>query len=240
MTHRVEDSPFAIHNRKEIVFHLEDIANNRTLINLETSEGVSLVTSLLGVSSEANYVYVDISPDERINERIVDSKHISFATQTGIKVCWYSSHLHLVTLADGDAFSMLVPAVIERIQRREYFRLSTPQGSKALVCKIPTKNSIFEATIVDMSAGGIGLSVRGVPDECITQGAILEGCSVEFPIVGVVKMDLRVCGMWKSTMTKSGEQMHQIGMQFVNLSRSAENVIQRYMMQLQSERISLA
>jgi c-di-GMP-binding flagellar brake protein YcgR len=165
MTHHIEDSPFALHNRKEIVFVLEELAKHRVPINLDTAEGGGLVTSVLGVSSEGNHVYADISADEQLNEKITNSRHVSFVTQTGVKVNWYSTHLHIVELQDGEAFSMLVPSVIERVQRREYFRLSTPQGNTALICRIPTVDGVMEVNIVDISVGGVGISIRGEPPE---------------------------------------------------------------------------
>lgn len=237
MTHNVEDSRFAIHNHKEIVFILDDLAKNRVAINLETAEEVRLVTSVLGVSADGNHVYMDISSDPKINEKITGSKHISFVTQTGVKVRWHSTHLHLVALTDGDAFSMHVPSVVERIQRREFFRLNTPQGSNALTCKIPIEDDVIEATIVDMSVGGIGISYRGVPPEIFSTGVLLEGCSIELPSVGRVPMNLRVRGVWKTIKTKSGEQLHHIGLEFEGLSRGAANVIQRYMIQLEAEQM---
>lgn len=236
----IEDSEFAIHNRKEIIFVLDDLAKHRVMINLDTREGASLVTTVLGVNAEANQLYVDLSGDESINQQILDSKHVFFVTQTGVKVRWHSSHLRMIELTDGWAFSMLVPAVIERIQRREYFRLNTPQGSKALICKIPAGEDVVEAVVVDMSVGGVGLMVRGVLHEMFSQGAILNGCSIEFPVIGVVPVNLRVCGIWVEARTRSGEQMHRIGMQFVDLSRGAGNFIQRYMIQLEAEKISLS
>lgn len=239
MTRHPEDSKFALHNRKEIVFILEDLAKHRAAINLDTSEGVGLVTSVLGVSSEGNHVYMDISPDDMINEKIMHSKHVSFVTQAGVKVRWHATHLSLVELQDGNAFSMLVPSVIERIQRREYFRLNTPQGSKALICKIPNGTDVIEAIIVDMSLGGVGISIRGAVHEIFTQGALLEGCSIELPVIGAVSMSLRVRGMWRSVQTKSGEQLHRLGLEFEDLSRGVSNIIQRYMIQLEAERISL-
>ena len=239
MTHRVEDSPYALHNRKEIVFVLEELAKHRVAIILDTAEGVGLVTAVLGVSSEGNHVYMDISSDEQLNERITNSKHISFVTQTGVKVSWHSSHLHLVELQDGDAFSMLVPSVIERIQRREYFRLNTPQGNNALLCKIPAATGIMEATIVDISVGGIGISIRGEPHEMFSRGALLEGCSVTLPAIGEVPTNLRVRGIWTSIQTKSGEKVCRIGLEFEGLSRGAANVIQRLIIQLEAEKISL-
>lgn len=240
MTHNVEDSKFALHNRKEIVFILEEIAKHRTAINLETREGAMLVTAVLGVSAEGNHVYMDVSSDPVINEKIVASKHVSFSTQTGVKVRWHASHLHLVELTDGgDAFSMLVPAVVERIQRREFFRLNTPQGSNALICKIPAADEIVSVVIVDMSVGGIGCSLKGTPPEEFSPGALLEGCSIELPEVGRIPMNLRVRGIWKTIKTKSGEQMHHIGLQFEDLSRGAANVIQRYLIHLEAEQRKL-
>jgi len=239
MTHHEEDSPFALHNRLEIVFVLEDLAKHRVAINLDTAEGVGLVTSVLGVSSEGNHVYIDISADSQINEKITNSGHISFVTQTGVKVRWHSSHLHLVELQDGDAFSMPVPVVIERVQRREYFRLNTPQGSNALICKIAVAAGFMETTIVDISVGGIGISVRGELPEMFSQGALLEGCSISLPVIGAVPTNLLVRGIWTSIKTKSGEQMSRIGLEFVGLSRGAANVIQRHIIQLEAEQISL-
>ncbi|MFH0934007.1 MAG: flagellar regulator YcgR PilZN domain-containing protein [Pseudomonadota bacterium] len=239
--HHIDDSEFAVHNRKEIIFILEDLARYGVMVNLAAHDDAHLVTTVLGVNPEANQVYIDVCGDDRLTQKIVDSDYISFVTQTGVKVRWHSTHLRLIPMMDGgDAFVMLIPSVIERVQRRQYFRLATPQGSKALVCKIPAGEEVIEANIHDMSVGGIGVSIRGVPHEIFSQGAILEGCSIEFPQVGVVPMSLRVCGMWASTTTRSGEQVHRIGLEFVDLSRGAGNVMQRYMIQLEAEKISLA
>jgi c-di-GMP-binding flagellar brake protein YcgR len=241
MTHLQSDnSEFSIHNRKEIVHILEDLVKHRIALNLSADEGTHLVTALLGVNADANQVYLDNSSDEHLNQQITASQYISFSTQTGVKVRWHSTHLRQIAMMDGgDAFVMQIPAAIERIQRREYFRLNTPQGSRALICKIPAGDEILEVNIIDMSVGGLGISLRGERNEIFSQGAILEGCSVHFPVVGIVPVKLRVCGMWGSNATKSGEQIHRIGLEFVELGRGAGNVIQRYLIQLEAEKISL-
>jgi c-di-GMP-binding flagellar brake protein YcgR len=237
MAHHVGNSEFAIHNRKEIVSILDNLVKSRTAINLNTQDGVGFPTSLLKISSEGNYVYLDISPDDRTNEKIRHSKHVTFSTQTGINVRWHSTHLHRVSLPDGDAFSMALPAVVERIQRREYFRLSTPQGSRALICKIPVDADTIDATIVDMSAGGVGVSIKGTRPASFSEGAQLSGCSIEFPGLGIVPIGLRICKVWGAIKTKSGEEVHRIGMEFLNLSRGASNVVQRHMFELEKEQI---
>lgn len=238
MIQHVDNPEFAIRNRKEIVFVLEDLLKERAAINLVTSEGVSLQTSVLKVSAEGNYVYLDIGPDNRLNDKIIHDKRVSFSTQSGVTVRWHSTHLHRVSLPDGDAFSMTLPAVVERIQRREYFRLNTPQGSNALTCKIPAVGGIIEATVANMSAEGLCVSVKGELPVSFSQGAQLQGCSIEFPVIGVVSMALRLCGVWSSIQTRSGEEVHRVGMAFVDLSRGANNVVQRYMIELEKDQLN--
>ncbi len=238
--HSKNDSPFAIYNPKEIVHILNELAKHRIVINLDAGAGIGLVTTVLYVSGDRKYVCIDVSKHDEINQKIIDSKHVSFTTQTDIKVRWQAGDLQLVSMADGLAFSMRVPEVIERVQRREFFRLYTPQGSKALICHIQTGDEVLEVTLVDMSIGGVGITYRGVQNEVFVQGAVLEGCSIDFPEIGRVPVSLRVCGIWSLTQTKSGGLVHRIGLQFVDLSRGAGNVVQRYMIQLEAEKISLA
>ena len=236
-----DESDFTISNRKEIIFVIEDLAKHQASINLATAEGVNLLTNVLEVSSEGNYVYLDISQDDVINEQVVRSKRITFSLLYGVRVRWHSAHVSLVSLPDGEAFAIEVPEVIERIQRREYFRLSVPQGGKGLICKLPlSETEMLVVPVVDMSVGGIGILIKGEPPLMFSQGADIPGCSVEFPAVGVVPFTLKVRGMRTSSTAKSGEPIHHIGMEFVNLSRGAGNVVQRHMIHLESERLSLA
>lgn len=241
MTQPIEKSEFAIHNRMEIVFTLSDLAKGRSGINLDAHDGVSLLTTILKVDSDKNLIWVDTSPDDRINDKIIASKKVRFHTNTGVKVRWESSGLHLLPQPDGDVFSFAVPSVIERVQRRQYFRLNTPQGSRALICRIPLDEDgeeFIEATIMDMSAGGICIVVKGALPEIFSQGAELEKCSFELPEIGRIPFGLKVCRAWH-VKSHSGEETHRIGMEFMNLSRGAENVIQRYMIELEKDQLSV-
>jgi len=241
MTQKVEDSDFAINNRKEIIFILEDLAKHRPALSLDARNGASLLTAVLGVDTDDDCVYLDVSGDKRTNQKVVDSNNLLFSTQTGVRVRWNVDSIELVALTDGEAFSIEIPSVIERIQRREYFRLSTPQGSRALICKIPLdENETIELLVTDMSVGGVGLSLKGTVPPELSQGAVFSGCSIEFPVVGVVPLNLKICAIFASRVTKSGEEIRHIGVEFDNLSRGAGNVVQRFMIQLESERISLS
>ena len=240
MLHHIDDSKYSVHNRKEIVAILDGLKKSHAAIKLSTSHGEEFITSVLEISSEKNHVYLDISADERVNSKVVDSKHVTFATQAGISVKWHSTHVSRVKLPDGVALSILVPAVVQRIQRREYFRLTLPQGNNGLTCKISLPEEVLEVPIKDMSAGGIGIALKEPLHPAFSQGAILERCSIVFPDIGVVNFKLRVCGSRVFQKTKSGDDMYHVGMEFTDLSRGANNVVQRYMIQLEGEKLSLA
>lgn len=238
MMHPIDKSEFAIHNRMEIAFTLNDLWKSRVAINLDAHNGASLLTTILTVSSENNHVLIDCSRDEVINNQIVNSERVHLYTGTGVRVRWHSTNVRLVSRPDGDVFSMPIPHVIERVQRRQYFRLNTPQGRNALVCKIPAGAEAFmEATIVDMSAGGICILVKGTLPESFSQGAELAGCSFELPEIGRIPLGLKVCRAWQ-VAKNGGEEMHRVGMEFVNLSRGASNVVQRYMIELEKNQLA--
>lgn len=237
MTHDIEKSDFAIHNRKEIVSVLEGMIRERMALNIVTPDGASFLSSVLEINREDDLIYLDISPDDRINNKVSASKLAILYTNGGVEIRWHASHLQIVELPDGNAFFMTIPKVIERIQRREYFRLNTPQGSKTLFCKIIYGSEIYNAPITDMSVGGIGLTVKGEPPAFISQGAILEKCTVDFPGNEPMPLTLKVFGLWPSSKNKLGEQMYHVGLAFVNLTGKASNVVQRFMVQLELERI---
>lgn len=237
MTHSEDNSPFASHNRKEIAFILAGLAKHFTPIKLETLDGTRLQTVVLDVSAEDNYVYLDAGPDSRINDKIIRSKGVNFSSQTSIEVRWNTTHLRLMSLPDGDVFSMAFPAFVERIQRREYFRLSTPKGGNALICRIPVAADVVEGVLLDMSAGGIGVSIKGALPESLSQGAQLQGCSIKFPASGVVPVEMKICRVM-AVVTNNGEETHHVGIELVNLSRGASNVVQRQMIELEKEQLS--
>ena len=197
------------------------------------------MSAVIALSADNNYVYFDISSDDVINDRITESTTVKFVTNSGVKIRWRSSKLSFVELDDGNAFEMPVPVVIERIQRREFFRLNTSQVQKALFCTISNSAESVEATIADMSIGGIGVLHRGKPPVFLSKGMNFEKCSINFPEVGKVQLTLKVCSIFPAAKAKNGDPMYHIGLGFVKTSPVVNSLIQRHMAQLQREQIML-
>lgn len=232
----IENSDFAVRGRKEIISILDGMRRDRMILSIDTQDGTSIISTVLEVDAENELVYLDASADDNINNLISNCPFALLHTEGGVEISWHGAHLKTVTLTDGIAFFMPIPRVIERIQRREYFRLSTPKGSDALLCKIYS----FNAVISDMSVGGVGLSIEGVPPANIYEGAVLEKCSVNFPSFGFLPLTLKVFSLRPSSKTESGEQMYHIGLAFVNLSGPASYVVQRFLSDLEIARLNRA
>ena len=237
MSQHIDNPEYSIRHRKEIISALEHLKKSREAIKLSTSCGEKFITTVLEVNSEKNHVYLDVCPDETMNSRIANDKHLTFTTQTGVLVKWQSTHISKVELPDGTAFSIPVPAVIQRIQRREHFRLTLPQGSRGMICKIPVAEEILEVPVRDMSAGGIGVVLKDPLHPAFSQGTILEGCSIKFPDVGVVSFKLEIRSIRAFQRSTEGGSTYHVGMEFVDLMRGASNVVQRYLIQLEGEKI---
>ena len=238
MLHNMDGAEYSVQNRKEIVSILEGLKRERVAIRLNTSHGDGFITSVLAINSGGNLVYLDVSPDAGLNSKIQNSRHTTFATHAGITVKWHATHVSLVKLPDGDALSTSVPAVVQRIQRREYFRVSLPQGSNGMTCKIVVWGEVLEASIKDMSAGGVGLLFQGPLPVLFSQGEILQECSIEFPGVGVVRFKLKICGIRVSGKATAGDDTYHVGMEFIELGRAASNVVQRYIIELESRQLA--
>lgn len=235
MSHHADDSKYSIHYRKEIIAILESLRKERATISLATSNAGEITTSILEVSNQGNHVYLDVTADNKLNSRIADSKHTTFTTRSGVKIKWHSTHISLIRLPDGAAFSILVPAIVQRIQRREHFRVPIPQVKNGLTCKISLLKETLEAPIRDISATGICIAVKSPLHPVFSEGAVLERCQIEFPVVGVVHFKLKI-----REIRPSNDSLCYISAEFTGLSSGANNVIQRCLLQLEAEYRNIA
>lgn len=229
----LDDAEHSVCHRTEIIHILKSLKKDRVAIKLSTLHGEEFVTSVLDVNHEKDHVYLDLS--EKAYSRIIDSTQVTFTYEADVWLKWHSTPAMKEAWLGGNAFAIPVPAVVQRIKRRECFRLPLPQGSQGLICRIPVLREMLEVPVKDISVGGIGLVLKGFLHPGFAPGDILDGCSIEFPAAGMVHFKLKVCGIQVS-QNASGEDTYHVGTEFMGLSRGVDNVVQRYMMQMEVER----
>lgn len=230
-------SSFAIQNTKQIISHLSLMVKNKCLLSARFgTNNESYITALLGIDEKSNTLILDYGPKEDLNQHILNAGKISFdADYTGIKVSFVGTGLKKITHKGEPAFSMPIPKSLFWMQRREYFRVKSPL-SKSSYCQLLMEgNKPVNLKLYDISLTGFAMlnvskevSELMIPGETITQGKLVLADAGE----GLVSFE--VCAKYIINPDKL-QKIQKIGCRFVKLTRPVEEVIQRYMQQIQRE-----
>ncbi len=240
-----DDERCTVHNRKEICQILSDLEKNKAVINLSFNQGRDQCLSrVIAVDGDRDAVYLDVGIDEGFNRRLINSNHVIFSKNEGIRISWASPSVSEVQLTDGAALKITVPKSLIRLQRREFFRLNTPVVNpvKCLISYSnpgnPDEDALLELTLVDISLGGVGAVVIGSLHPALTEGACFPACQMSLP-VGDVAPSLCVRNI-KRIELRSGEVKHRIGLQFIEQSAIDQRKIHQYVFNLEREALVIA
>ncbi|MDR2637916.1 MAG: flagellar brake protein [Zoogloeaceae bacterium] len=242
---RVEDvdaySQYLLHSPSEITFVLREAAQKGCMITVYFDAGQSFfLTSVLDVSPQG--VVLDYGSDETVNQRALRADRLICLTSINrVKVQFA---LHGIAMAQYDgrpAFSSHLPENLLRLQRREFFRVSTPIANP-VKCDIPITHdtesgsgTLLQIPLIDISVGGMGLMATLEQRGFFAPGRALEGCVLSLPGEAQIVMKLEIRDAFEIT-TRSGGRHIRVGCEYCDLRVSALNIIQRYISRLERER----
>ena len=238
-----EDSQFRIRSKREIQSILKGIAREGTRAALYyDDENDYVLTAMLDANEQGMWLDIDAMPTN--NKRILRSKKVIFiSSHHQVKVQFVSNHIENALFENREALYLPLPESLLRIQRREYFRLTTPV-SNPLKCIIPvapppdlkdvpdTRTLKREVTIMDISGGGVAL-VCEAHDTELEPGKIYENCKINLPGIGTISTTVKVKNSFEVTL-HNGQTNKRAGCEFMHLSGAADTLLQRYVTQLQS------
>ncbi|MBV8464309.1 MAG: flagellar brake protein [Burkholderiales bacterium] len=235
----VDVSQFMLHTPMEIGYVLRSLEQKGDLISVYFDHGQnSFLSTVLSVDPKAQRFWFDISGVEAINRAFLRADHIVFvAAPEGVKIQFVlEGGVEMIDYDDKPAFEASFPSDLIKLQRREYFRLETPIG-KPLICKLPyPPGKVQSLPLHDISIGGMGLWVSGKVE--VEQLDVIPGCRVDLGTFGIIEVTLEIRS--KRQVTKrDGSVQTMVGTRFVDLPRHTENVLQRYIAQLERERHQL-
>ncbi len=238
----MEETRYQIHERLEIAAVLDSLCKARSLLTAYFDGGKEFfLTAVVAVDEPGDRVVLDRGPDETINERALQAELISFsASHQRIRIEFAADSLQRIVYEGRDAFCILLPATLLRLQRREYFRIDTPL-SRPLRCVIPVRGvkvPAIEASILDISCGGVALADVPAGAE-FTIDQVLTGCVIDLPDMGSVKADLVVKNAFEATM-RNGARRKRFGLEFADIPERSRVLIQRYINKMERERSSRA
>lgn len=241
LTASIDDSRFLVTNRLEIVRILRGLAQRNEMVSAFFNSGNDLLlTSVLAVHPEIDTVVLDCGSNNDLNQRILRAEKIIFVTALDrVKVQFTSMGIEPGSFENKPAFVIPFPSQVLRLQRREYYRLTTPIVNP-LKCRIPLgEGKVEEFPIIDISAGGIGMIIANSAELPLQVGSVYPGCRIELPGAGELELNLSIQSLFEVTL-KNGSKSLRSGCQFVNLHPSMESLIQRYIIKLERDRINTA
>ncbi|MYM91601.1 flagellar brake protein [Rugamonas sp. FT82W] len=229
---------FEVESRKEITSLLRGIGEKNQLIRmLIHGEADVCVTSILEVDEPNNTVYLDCSIDREQNKRILASRRLSFETTLDkVRILFAADRIEAATWQGNPAFKIAVPPTLIRLQRREYYRISTPVTNPVRVL-IPLPDELGGNTtfpLADISCGGIAiLDNKMMLGDAI--GRNYADCRIDLPEIGQVATSLQIRNSLDLTLLNN-KTNRRLGCEFVGISRGMLSYVQRYITKLERER----
>ena len=234
-----DQSKYLIYSPLEIATILGTLGKAGTMITAYFGGGNDFIlTSIAAVRPEQHLVFIDYGADDAANQRALLARKITFvAAHERIKIQFAAESLHAARLGERELFSMAIPATLLRLQRREYFRITTPL-TKPLMCIIPPQpeaaNVPAEITIIDISCGGVAV-IDSTDPAGIETGARFRGCRILLPELGEVSSDIVVRSTFEVTYS-NGAKHRRAGCEFIGMRERERALIQRYISRLERER----
>lgn len=224
---------FQLTDRSDIVAVLRQLSRRPELITAYFNQGrESLVTAVLGVDTQRGEVELDQGPDDAVNRRALAADSLICMTrEQNVSVRFRLNGLRAGTRADGPVFRAPLPDSVQRMQRREFFRVPMPVTTPVL-CRIPTEEgAVHTFRAMDLSLGGVGLvdSSMALPMQV---GDAFTDCELEIPGQDVLVMRLEVRNISRHIF-RDGTTGRRLGLAFGSVSGRASTLLQRYLQRLQ-------
>lgn len=239
--HPGEYAEYLLRSKSEIVSVLRSLIQRRAPLGAYFTQGSSfLVTSVLALDSDSGELVLDAGRDDDVYRQALQAeKLILSATLDKVKIQFALSHLSETWDAGRPAFRAALPDIVLRLQRREYFRLSTPVAKPvkfvATIRRMDASALVVEASLLDISGGGVGLMASPSLAALLQRGAVLADCKMTLPDEGLLVANLCVRNKFDVT-TRGGSRYVRVGCEFVALPGARMSMVQRYITRIERER----
>ena len=236
-----EDSRYLLRGKTDIVYNLRSLVQKRAMISAFIDASAdSFLTAILAVNPDDDTLILDAASSDVINARVDGAEQLICVTQLDkIKIQFAAPTPLRISHEGHTAFRVVLPEVLLRLQRREYYRLIA-SNPHSLSCLIPISSGgekrmvSMEATVLDISSGGLAILLP--PNEpALEPDTVLTDCRLMLPETGPIVTSLRVRNLFRIT-NRDGSIMLRAGCEFTDLSSSMASTIQRYILKAERER----
>lgn len=233
------DESFSIHSESDIHFILRGIMQDKTLITLYFDHGSSFIlTAILAIDPRNKKMILDYGNDDKLNQKVLNTGKLTCVTsQSKVKVEFKCNSIKKIQFREDDAFIVDLPESLIRIQRRDFFRITTP-SVKPLKCIIPLpaeyKSKTAEVILLDISCGGVAV-IDQHPIVSFDPGTIFKNCQITLPEIGTIIATIQVKNTYEVTL-RNDVTCKRAGCAFIKPPTKILAMIQRYIVKLEQIR----
>lgn len=230
---------YEVSSSREILMLLRRIGEQCQLVRiLVGNESDTCLSSILDVDPDSGKLTLEASIDSEQNQRILNAGRLFFETSLDkVRILFATDAVRPASFGGRAAFVMALPPSLIRLQRREFYRMTTPISNPVRVTiplPVHLGSGFAVFPLADISGGGVALLDNKLQlDHQI--GHSFADCRIDLPEFGPVLTGLQVRNFQDMTLLNN-KTNRRIGCQFVGLSRAAEALLQRYITKLERER----
>lgn len=228
---------YTLHDPREIARVLQSLADAGALISARIMPGgLPCPTALLEVDRDGG-VLIDGNHQESVNQRIAAAHHLTCVSQLDrVRIQFRLRDLVRVDNDGRVAFSASVPESLLKLQRRELYRLQLVPGP-VVTLQIPAAgehDAPLQARVLDLSGGGLALSVREDDEPRFAARTRLADCLLRLPDTAPLPVQLEVAHL--SRQEPLAGCTLRAGCRFIDLSPHAEKQVLQYIFRVERQR----
>jgi c-di-GMP-binding flagellar brake protein YcgR len=233
-----EYDKYMLRTAAEMRMVLRGLRQHGAQITVFFNEGQDMLLSMLVDVADRHLVFDAGAHAEANRKAALADRHYCVALLDKVRIQFLLGAFAPVAHEGRPAFLSDYPRELLRLQRREFYRLATPIA-RPLKCRMPLPLQdggvfVYEATVFDISGGGIGIAPPPAPIP-FAPGQEIRDCRIELPEVGVVACAVRVCNLHEAVL-RSGLRAQRAGCAFVRLPGPMATLLQRYIIKVERER----
>lgn len=217
----------------EITHYLRQLRDRASLVSLYLDGRVVGPPSvLLAVEQDSLLIDCDLATTDSLSEK----SEITVATSLDrVRIQFHALRPRRASFHGHPALSVDLPKAMLRLQRRDFYRLTTPT-QPALRCRLaidPERSQWLETQILDISVGGVAIMIPPANHPFLVDTQF-PSCRVAVP-GGTIDAGLRIRNRFVVTLPGAGTVL-RAGCQFDDLSGTMGNLLQRYILNLERSR----
>lgn len=228
---------YVLDGQTDIAFYLRAMKDKRANLSVYAGRAPEpFLTAVVAVDDARGVLVLDAPRDaEQLEQAVAASPLVCQTALEKVKVQFMLPRCTQIEFEGHPALEAPFPGRMLRLQRRDYYRLILPQNPP-LRCLMPAgdgESRLIEATVVNISSGGLAVVVPPTGVELKVEG-VIDNCQITLPELGTITATLQVRNMFR--VTERGGTELRAGCQFIGLPGTADALIQRYILRMERDR----